>query len=312
MRLWRCFSSRRRAKTQAADSTPQTAQLPPRLLHPRPHINRVQVNAPLEGLPAEVRRHLLSLLQLQELAALVRASPVFHEQYALDRRYLLTWSLDASLGPLTAEAHAVSRSCHLGFAEHLSKPDTGLFFQQYLDNRFNPSHSLIDAGLSDEEVVQAASFYNIAHKVMSDYAKWALTNLGRQTGDGVTAGALTLSLTEKYRLMRSVYRFQLFCNVFGLGPHRAMRPIEERLYGIDIHRHFIVLFEPWEVEEIVCIYFYVKEKYDEIFTKIERDVHADNPRFDNQRRPPTPDGAFDLDTSGCPPHLCVLVIPLCL
>lgn len=48
------------------------------------------LTASLEDFPAEIRRHILSMLELDELKVLVRASPVYHQQYLLDRRYLLS------------------------------------------------------------------------------------------------------------------------------------------------------------------------------------------------------------------------------
>jgi hypothetical protein len=60
---------------------------------------------------------------------------------------------------------------------------------------------------------------------------------------------------------------------------------------------FICIFEPWEVEEIACMYTFSKEKYNQIFRDIRWDVHEENPKFADQR-PPTPVGAFDFDTLG--------------
>ena len=56
--------------------------------------------------------------------------------------------------------------------------------------------------------------------------------------------------------------------------------------------------EPWEVEEMVCIYVFAKEQFNQIFNDIHWDVHQENPRFEGQDRPPTPDGAFDFDSAG--------------
>lgn len=47
----------------------------------------------LENLPAEIRRYLLLTLEYEALKALVHASPVYHQQYLLDRKHLSvhTW-----------------------------------------------------------------------------------------------------------------------------------------------------------------------------------------------------------------------------
>lgn len=52
----------------------------------------------LESLPPEVRRHLLSVLDLPLLKALVRASPTFHQQYLYDRKYILRRSIKNTFG----------------------------------------------------------------------------------------------------------------------------------------------------------------------------------------------------------------------
>ncbi|RSL53624.1 hypothetical protein CEP53_007694 [Fusarium sp. AF-6] len=54
--------------------------------------------------------------------------------------------------------------------------------------------------------------------------------------------------------------------------------------------------EPWEIEEFYALYQFVCNVYQKIFAHIYWDLHPDNPRFNDQGRPPTPDGAFDLDS----------------
>jgi hypothetical protein len=127
------------------------------------------------------------------------------------------------------------------------------------------------------------------------YTGWALSNLANET-EGSQSHEL-LSGTEEMRLMRALYRFQLCCNLFGKGLHKGPRQSRLDFDSIDILKIFFCIFEPWEVEEIACIYTFAKEKYDQIFRDIRWDVHQENPKFKDQRRPPTPDGAFDLDSS---------------
>ena len=53
----------------------------------------------------------------------------------------------------------------------------------------------------------------------------------------------------------------------------------------------------WEIEEIACIYTFAMKKFDRVFDDIRWDVHQENPKFEGQFRPPTPEGAFDFDSS---------------
>jgi hypothetical protein len=106
---------------------------------------------------------------------------------------------------------------------------------------------------------------------------------------------MSLSDTEEIRILRALYRFELCCNIFGNGiptPHYLPRRFE----AVDILKNFICLYEPWEVEEIVCINAFAKDLYDLVFMEIAWDLHPDNSRFAEQRRPPTPEGAFDLES----------------
>lgn len=124
-----------------------------------------------------------------------------------------------------------------------------------------------------------------------------MTNLSEETKGSLDNEPL--SEVEETRLLRALYRFQLCCNLFGVGRLRAsgeFRLSWQRFQPVDILKLFICLFEPWEVEEIACIYAFASEKYDRVFEDIRWDVHEQNPKFEGQR-PPTPDGAFDFDNS---------------
>lgn len=61
----------------------------------------------LEEVPAELRRYILSMLDLEGLSALVHASRMIHKQYLLDRKYLLCSSIEVTLGSATVDACVV-------------------------------------------------------------------------------------------------------------------------------------------------------------------------------------------------------------
>ena len=60
-----------------------------------------------------------------------------------------------------------------------------------------------------------------------------------------------LSTNETTRIRRALYRYELYCNMFG--PQNYM-----------LHEHevmvFLRLFPPWEVEEIGCIHTYLQNR----------------------------------------------------
>ena len=58
----------------------------------------VHDDAPLESVPAEIRHHLLSILDFKGLKALIFASPIYLQQYLLDRERLLSECCERTLG----------------------------------------------------------------------------------------------------------------------------------------------------------------------------------------------------------------------
>ncbi|KAK3935654.1 hypothetical protein QBC46DRAFT_396979 [Diplogelasinospora grovesii] len=254
-----------------------------------------QLNAPLENLPPEVRRQLLSILGLEELRALVFASPVFHQQYILDRRFLLCKCLETTLRNVTVDAFSVYQSGLSGFLNTRTNEKVTQFLKSYQHRRSLAQYSILTESLTEDEVVGVVAFHSSIIKPLTRYyTSWALANLANETKD--LQSHEPLSKAEETRLMRALYRFQLCCNLFGVGRHGTSRQATFRFRSVDILTIFICIFEPWQVEEIACIYTFAEEKYDQIFRDISWDVNEKNPKFDGQR-PPTPEGAFDLDNN---------------
>lgn len=67
-------------------------------------------SARLENLPADIRRYLLFTLDYEELKTLINASPIYHQQYLLDRQCLRHSCLERTLGYISADAYAVYES----------------------------------------------------------------------------------------------------------------------------------------------------------------------------------------------------------
>lgn len=246
---------------------------------------REDVDSGLERLPPEIRRHLLSVLDLASLKALVRASPAFHEQYLLDRRFLLHTSLEVTLGSVILDAYAVHRS-----SDRVSNtPDylTGLLgtWRGQLEQR---SSRRRDGACTEDEAIHVVAFYFRTIAPMATYfIRKALDELERQANKSEGTQPEPSS-TEWQRCLRAAYRFQLLCQVGGPAMPAALR--EDA-----IHNAIFVLLtpEPWEAEELISFFQFAQAAYERVFDDIESDVHPDNPRFDDQDRPPTPEGAFD-------------------
>lgn len=261
----------------------------------KPSGSTSHLNAPLENLPPEVRRHLLSMLELDGLRALVSTSPIYYHQYLLDRRHLLCRCLEVTLRSVTVDACAVYQSSSIEFSDARTSESVSQFLKSYQDRRSGSQYSVISDTLTVDDIVRIVAFHSsIIKPLVRHYTAWALDNLSKEAGD--PQNHESLSITEETRLMRALYRFQLCCNLFGVGRYRSYLQPRLGFDSVGILKIFICIFEPWEVEEIACIYSFAKEKYNQIFDDICWDVNEKNPKFAAQR-PPTPEGAFDLDNS---------------
>lgn len=267
---------------------PESSQAKPICASPR-------LSAPLENFPPEVLRQLLSILEFEELCTLVHASPVFHQQYLLDRRYLLCKCLGTTLRSTTPDACAVYWSGIANFSDTRTSEKVIQFLKSYKHQRSLTQYSTLTERFAEDDAVGVAAFYSSIIKLLARlYTGWALTNLADETKD--VQNHEPLSRTEETRLLRAMYRFQLCCNLFGKGHHGTSLQPRSGFRSVDILKAFVCIFEPWEVEEIACIYAFSKEKYNQIFNDIRWDVDEKNPKFEGQR-PPTPEGAFDLENS---------------
>ena len=143
---------------------------------------------------------------------------------------------------------------------------------------------------SENEVLATAAFhFTVIKPLLERFTIWALARLATETGG--SPQHRPLSTTEEARVMRAMYRFQLCCNLF----HKRRSWFWWRMKSIDIARLFFCLFEPWEVEEVICIYAFAKDEFDRILCDVRWDLSPENPRFDAQGRPPTPSGAFNFE-----------------
>ncbi|KAL2691237.1 hypothetical protein Neosp_001618 [[Neocosmospora] mangrovei] len=86
------------------------------------------------------------------------------------------------------------------------------------------------------------------------FKNWAFTNITNEfKKSNPTAENPLLSRTERIRIMRALYRFQLWCNLFG----RSETGFDE----VRILDMFFGLYEPWEVEEINSVYHFARDGF---------------------------------------------------
>ena len=225
------------------------------------------------------------------------ASPVFYQQYALDRQPILGQVLVRTLGNLMPEAYTVQNPPTFG--PWVPQPDANMgdkaeqFIHGYVSRRLAPPEMVLrDCTLADLE--DMAAFYQaVVRPLLRQCANLLLHNLD----PSLEANSGSLSVTERTRLLRALYRFELFCNLFGQGPKAGrVRPVP----GLS-HAHILaLLFGPlrsWEVEEVDCVYMLIRNKYDQVFDMIGRDLESPwIPKRED--RPPTPPGYWDSHETG--------------
>ncbi|KAK4234130.1 hypothetical protein C8A03DRAFT_38115 [Achaetomium macrosporum] len=253
----------------------ETLDRQPRGQHPSPPGPR-SAPAALETLPAELRHQVLcsvSDIGIENLRALVRASPVFHQQYLLDRKVFLSRALKSSLGNLLVDAYAVHTSV---FHEPGSaiEPDTlRVFMEEYIAlHSASPGQLLANVITEAEDLIGMAAFY---FSVICPLVEQCAAIFLRNPSPDLAAA--------------------LCCNLLGEGPQGWRQHLD--MPSQEILALIFAVFRPWEIEEIDCIYTLVQLKYDAVFDAIQSDVARENLQFEDWTscRPDTPPGSWDLD-----------------
>ncbi|KAK4034326.1 hypothetical protein C8A01DRAFT_39201 [Parachaetomium inaequale] len=245
----------------------------------------------MEALPPELRLQiLLSISDVADLKAVVHASPVFHQQYLLDRQKVLGRVLEGTLGGAFVEAYAVQASTCLDKpGGELLRPTVEQFLGEYRGFRLDPGAVLRQCTI--EDLAGMAAFHQDAIQTLLEYCPAVfLSKFDTTTGTPLQVG--DLSTTERTRFLRSLYRFQLFCILFSTKrPYYPPEGFSEE----DVLTIFFGIFNPWEAEEVACISRIIETKYQRVFEAIKGDLDRDNPRFSDWDWPTTPPGSFYLN-----------------
>ncbi|KAG8156539.1 hypothetical protein KVR01_013643 [Diaporthe batatas] len=256
--------------------------------------NEEQQPAPLERLPVELRLHILeNMPDLETLSSLIHASPVYFAQYRSNRKQLLFRCLQHDLGrELLVEAYAAfkSRPFKIGPRVVIQRDITD-FVDLYGAWRCSGDLATMLKSMSLADVRWLAWFHTLTVKPLAaQFSTWALTNLesaaAKATEDQrmqAESASLKetptcntwpsgLSVTEQRRILRAFYRFEIFCNLF-------MGDRDELFAHVEIAHVFFPQFGSWEIEEIDCVYMWIKERYGEVVTEIKLDFHPNSSKF---------------------------------
>ncbi|KAK4040568.1 hypothetical protein C8A01DRAFT_35431 [Parachaetomium inaequale] len=216
------------------------------------------------------------------------------EQYLLDRKALLRTGLKAALGNSVVDAYAVQTSASLygpvDSRHELQLETITLFIDNYVALRSPTPDVILEECCTEEDLLGMAAFCDSVARPLSQ--ECATRFLGRLDNTSVDV-ANNLSATELTRLLRALYRYQLYCNLFGQGPDGYYRKVPR----VEIGHHldlFFCIFKPWEIEEIYCIYILLRNTYSDVLDTIAWDLNRDHPKFKDWPNPLAP-GSWDLE-----------------
>ncbi|RSM05082.1 hypothetical protein CEP52_006534 [Fusarium oligoseptatum] len=231
---------------QTSTTTESTSllQRPPSMLTEASELSR------LEQLPPELRLSILTTLDLNQLKTLIKSSPTFYQQYQYDHRCILGSALHTTLGPVALDAYAVYLTSTVKFYHDYPKVRVPKFLKDYQSLRSSPDSLSWEQNLTESEMSGLAMFHlSFIQPLIEKYKNWAMTNIANDFEEQKkTAHAAPLSSTEQLRIMRALYRFQLWCNLFGGFSYMCDREGPPYM--------FFSLYEPWEVEEISSVHLF--------------------------------------------------------
>ncbi|KAI3221535.1 hypothetical protein DTO027I6_435 [Penicillium roqueforti] len=238
-----------------------------------------QISPALETLPFEIRRHILSMVEIDSLKTLVQASPVYFYHYQLERKLLLCQSLESTLGSVTADAYAVHKSTSMECSKGRDSKGIDDFLTSYHTMRSQAWSSPLHNILILEEVETMVKFHcSIVQPLMRCFVREALTNLTEKTNESQIEE--TLSTTEETRLIRGFYRFQLCCNIYGLESAESIPYVSWISVSQHILGDFLYIFDPWEAEELSCVSYFCEEKCEQIFDQTKQGLDEENSGID--------------------------------
>ncbi|KAI1388386.1 uncharacterized protein F4822DRAFT_429011 [Hypoxylon trugodes] len=237
------------------------------------HHVKQQLKSLVEDLPPELRRHILSFLPLSDLRNFVRASPYYHAQYREDRLYILRSSLYNTLSNVTIDAFAVHCSRSRKFIEARTPARVVKYLRDYR------SLQLLDvsARMTEDNAIQMVGcYFRAIRPAIRQYVRYTAAKLNESIGVSPACGSTKLSSTEETRVVRGLYRLQLYSHLFSVGPHNGLgsgfitKDREAHLLGSSL---FFADSEPWEVEEFWCVYLFAKTTYDEMLEYFRPEIN---------------------------------------
>lgn len=229
----------------------------------------------IETLPVEIQRHImLCLPSLGSLGAFIRASPVFHSLFQSEPKNYIANCLINILGDTFIDASTARAAMQESFQHRrcvaMKEGHETMIIWPFLEayrDKMQLSRKLWIHSISLPEAVEMAKFQtSTVEPLVEEYASWALTNLG------ISKQAAELSRTERIRIQRAMYRFQIVCDVFG-NKLKGDNLSNQRPRHLGCLR-FLAGYEPWEIEEILCVNAFFQEQYEKRLLQVSEGLKS--------------------------------------
>lgn len=231
----------------------------------------------LEELPVELQQLIMSQAPtLSSLGALVRASPQLHRVYVENRTPILRSVLAQVLNGMLVDALGAYHSGKTSFQRAREESLLWAFVEEY-ESKYTTTATDWMAALSLEDIVHLHHFHTSVIEPLTDrYASWALASLPIPSTDEETRKK-PVSITERCRIQRAMYRLQVFCNVCGsLGEGRSSRKrIQQNVDRLRV----LSIFPAWEIEEILCFHRFAEDIHSKVFIQVAWDLNPENPKY---------------------------------
>ena len=240
---------------------------------------------------------MLSLPDLPSLHSLVRASPSLHAQYREESDQVLPVILGRELEGSQVDAYAnlMSRVRKFG------SPRTDAMIKDFLatyDEWLQGSKTIPDLTATHPGNVRwMAGFHlSVVRRLTRLYAEWALgyENWVVSSSPEWPKDQVNLSSSERTRISSAMYRYQVYCHIFGRNKGKRRRGFRHH----EIAEIMWSRLNPWDVDAVACIAVFVRAKYTALFKDVIADLRPGHPRFIeayNGYHHPCPDGSFNLD-----------------
>ncbi|KAI9734662.1 MAG: hypothetical protein M1834_002263 [Cirrosporium novae-zelandiae] len=242
----------------------------------------------LDGIPTELKWEVLTQVpDLLSLRSLVHASPSYHQAYYQKPESILFTVLSRDIEPVLCDAFMANQCSKLrceGMDRSGRIQAKKEFIEHYKQNHDQPMK--LPEKLELQGTVELAYLHIIIHDLVDDFCRSTFEVYTLSYGRDIEY--VPPSPTEKRRIFRAFYRFQIYCNLFSMSGVRSpdtkeftIPDIQEDFDGADKPWMFFSIFQPWEVEELGCIRDFIYKRYTEKFQEVEADVAMMNESDDD-------------------------------